>query len=133
MEAASERLAAIGFLLTGISHLLAPRAMVELFAGFAERGRPGSLMNAALHGASGVLIAAFHPVWTWPGVILTLIGWSLVVKAALYASFPDWGVRQLHRFAREDMIGRYRIGGVFALAVAAYAAWLSLGAPWPAA
>ena len=129
MEAAAERLAAIAFLLTGISHICAPRALIELFAGFGERGRAGRLMNAAVHGPIGAMLVAFHPVWSGPGIVLTLIGWSLVLKAALYVAFPDWGARQLARFATHEMTGRFRIAGVFALVVAAYAAWLSIGAP----
>ena len=131
MEAAVERLAAIGFLLTGISHLVAPRALVELFAGFGERGRPGSLMNAAVHLPIGMMLAAFHPVWSGPGIGLTLIGWSLVLKGTLYIAFPDWGVTQLRRFATEQRVGQFRIAGVVAIAIGLYAAWLSLGAPWP--
>ena len=131
MEAAAERLAAIAFLLTGISHICAPRALIELFAGFGERGRAGSLMNAAVHLPVGAMLAAFHPVWSGPGIVLTLIGWSLVLKSALYLAFPDWGARQLARFATHEMTGRFRIAGVIALVIAAYAAWLSLGARSP--
>ena len=129
MEAAAERLAAIAFLLTGISHICAPKALIELFAGFGERGRAGSLMNAAVHLPIGAAIAAFHPVWSGPGIVLTLIGWSLVLKSTLYLAFPDWGAHQLAKFATHAMTGRFRIAGVLALAIAAYAAWLSLGAP----
>ena len=129
MEAGTERLAAIAFLLTGISHICAPKALIELFAGFSERGRAGSLMNAAVHLPIGAMIAAFHPVWSGPAAVLTLIGWSLVLKAALYLAFPDWGVRQLRRFATADMVGRFRIAGVLAVVIAFYCAWLSVGAP----
>lgn len=130
MEAAVERFAAIGFLLTGISHLAAPRALVELFMGFAERGRPGSLMNAAVHLPIGIMVAAFHPVWSGPGIVLTLIGWSLVAKSTFYIAFPDWGVAQLRRFATLERVGHFRIAGVAAVLLGLYCAWLSVGAPW---
>jgi|GEM_PF-6901183 len=39
MEAAIERLAALAFLVTGLSHLLAPRAWVRFFERVAAQGR----------------------------------------------------------------------------------------------
>ena len=61
--------AAIGFLLTECPGLLAPRALVELFAGFAEQGRPGGLMKRPVHLPIGMIVAAFHPVWSGPGCV----------------------------------------------------------------
>lgn len=118
MGAAVERLAALAFLVTGLSHLLAPRAWVRLFATFAAQGEAAGIWNGLLHLPLGLVIAAFHPVWEGPGLAVTLIGWALVAKAAaqmalgrraggltIPAAMPD-SIRhppsRLHQCPKED-------------------------------
>ena len=62
MEQAVERLVAIAFLLTGLSHLFAPHAWVALFDRLRALGEPAGLVNALIHGPTGFLVLAFHPV-----------------------------------------------------------------------
>jgi len=123
MIEAAQVFAILVFGLTGLSHLLAPRVWADFFARAAADGERGSLTNAAIHLPLGLVIAAFHPVWTWPGIVLTLMGWSLVAKSALYMCFPRFGAAALARGGSHPA-SAYQAGGVFSLAVAAFVAWL---------
>jgi hypothetical protein len=62
VEQAVERLVAIAFLFTGVSHLFAPQAWVALFDRLRALGEPAGLVNALIHGPTGFLVLAFHPV-----------------------------------------------------------------------
>ena len=73
MEPAIERLAALAFIVTGLSHLLAPRAWVRFFERVAAQGEAAGIYNGLLHLPLGLVIAAFHPVWQGPGLVVTLI------------------------------------------------------------
>src|SRR3712207_32804 len=109
MEAAVERLAALVFIVTGLSHLLAPRAWVRLFGLFAAQGEAAGLLNGLLHLPLGLVIAAFHPVWQGPGLAVTLIGWALLAKAAAQLCFPALARRSLALVAGEGGEARLRL------------------------
>jgi uncharacterized protein YjeT (DUF2065 family) len=128
VEAAVERLAALVFLVTGLSHLLAPRAWVRLFAAFAAQGESAGLLNGLLHLPLGLAIAAFHPVWKGPGLAITLIGWALLAKATAQLSFPRLAERSLALAAGEGAEARLRLAGLVSLAVGSAIAWVAWGA-----
>lgn len=67
MEPAIERLAALAFLVTGLSHLLAPWAWVRFFERVEAQGEAAGIGNGLLHMPLGLIIAAFHPVWRGQG------------------------------------------------------------------
>lgn len=117
MEAAVERLAALVFLVVGLSHLLAPRAWVRLFAVFAAQGEAAGVLNGLLHLPLGLVIAAFHPVWEGPGLAVTLIGWALVAKAAAQMAWPGLAQRSLMMAAGERGVARCRIAGAAGVAI----------------
>lgn len=129
MELAVERLAALAFLLNGLSHLLAPRAWARLFERFAAQGESAGIWNGLFHLPLGLLIAAFHPVWEGPGLAVTLIGWALVAKAAAQLCFPALAQRSLALAAGEGAEARFRIAGAVSLAIGAAIGWIALGAP----
>ena len=80
METSVEKLVALSFLVTGLSHILQPRAWAEFFVLLREKGEVGSLLNGLLHFPMGALIVSFHNVWHgWP-LVVTLMGWSLVMR-----------------------------------------------------
>ncbi len=130
MEAAVERFAAIAFLLTSLSHIAAPRAWAEFFIRLAEQGRAGSLANGFVHIPIGIVVVAFHPVWSGPGIGLTLIGWALPLKSAIYFTFTDWGAAQLRRRVSLERAWEFRVAGIAAIPLGLYCLWLSMGAPW---
>ena len=43
----------------------------------------------------GSILAAFHPVWSGAGLVVTLLGWAQVAKGAAYFCFPEWGLRRM--------------------------------------
>jgi uncharacterized protein YjeT (DUF2065 family) len=126
MEAGIERLTALAFLITGLSHIAAPGAWARLFIALRERGDVGGLLNAYLHFPLGLLILAFHPVWSGRGLIVTLIGCALTFKGVLYLTWPKLALRSLAH-VREERAGRFRIAGVFALLLAGLCASVASG------
>lgn len=124
MEQAIERLTALALAVTGLSHLLAPRAWTLLFVQMRERGAAGGLLNAYIHAPLGWLIVAFHPVWSGPGLVVTLIGWALAIKGTLYFLWPGLARRSLAHIS-EERAGDFRIAGAFSLALGLAVAWIA--------
>ena len=102
MQQAIEVFAAINFLVIGLSHVVAHRAWAEFFTLLHRQGRPGAFANGFLSLFTGSLIVAFHNVWTGIPVVLTLIGWGMVLKAAVVFVMPDWGLRSIARVRKEN-------------------------------
>ena len=84
METSVEKLVAINFLVFGLSHLLQPRVWVQFFIMLREKGEVGSFLNGFVHFPLGAFIVAFHNVWHGIPMIVTIIGWGLVIKSTLY-------------------------------------------------
>ena len=127
METGVERLAALVLMLTCVSHIAAPRAWVRLFDGVRAQGEAAGLINAAIHLPLGLMIAAFHSVWSWPGVVVTLLGWALVLKGAVHLVFPSLAQRTLDLVAGEEGARRLRLGGIAFLPLALAVGWIALG------
>ena len=128
MEAGIERLAALAFVITGLSHIAAPRAWARFFIAMREQGEVAGLLNAYLHIPLGLLILAFHPVWSGPGLLVTLIGCALTLKGTLYFLWPALAVRSLAHVS-EERAGRFRVAGLFGLALGLVVGWIALGMP----
>jgi hypothetical protein len=116
MEIAVTRLAIICFFITGVSHIIQPRVWARFFMDMHSKGEVGSFHNALLHFPPGVLIASFHNVWHGLPVVLTLIGWGLVLKSFIYFTFPGHGVKMLARVSVERA-WEFIVAGVFALGI----------------
>jgi uncharacterized protein YjeT (DUF2065 family) len=127
MEAGVERLAAIVLILTCLSHIAAPGAWVRLFSAIRAQGEAAGLINAAIHLPLGLLIAALHPVWGWPSVIVTLAGWALVIKGTAHLVAPSLSQRTLKLVDAKDGVRCIRIGGIFMLPLGLAIGWISLG------
>ncbi len=102
MEQAIQTFAAINFLVIGLSHVVQHRAWAEFFILLHRQGRPGAFANGFLSLLMGTLIVAFHNVWSGIPVVLTVLGWSFVLKAAVVFVVPDWGLRSIGRVRREN-------------------------------
>lgn len=101
MERAIEIYAGIQFLIMGVSHLLQPRAWAKFFITLREQGRAGVFAHGFLSLLFGSLVVSFHEVWSgWP-VVLTLFGWSQVIKAGIAFVLPDVAMRSLQRVSME--------------------------------
>ena len=53
------------------------------------------MVNGMMALSFGALVVAFHNVWTWPAIIITLIGWGQVLKGVLHLCVPGVGERSL--------------------------------------
>ena len=123
MEQAIQLFAAVGFLVTGLSHVAQPKAWVGFFQALAARGTTGVFLEAFLLLNFGAIIVAFHNVWHGPAIVLTLIGWSQVLKGLVRFVAPQVALRVYQRVTPERA-WTFQAGGVFALLVSAFLWWL---------
>lgn len=114
MEVAVTKLAIICFMVIGASHILRPRVWARFFMDMHGKGEVGSFLNALLHFPMGVVIVSFHNVWSGLPILLTLIGWGLVLKSAIYFIFPGYGVKILARVSL-DRSWEFIFAGVFSI------------------
>jgi uncharacterized protein YjeT (DUF2065 family) len=125
METGIERLAALAFIITGLSHIAAPRAWARFFIDMRERGEIAGFLNAWIHIPLGLLIVAFHWIWSWPELLVTLIGCGLTLKGALYFLWPSLALRSMAHVS-EEKAWRFRVAGAAGLALGLLSAWISL-------
>ena len=116
MELAIERLAVLYFLIMSLSHILQPRAWAEFFTYLRQKGVVGVFITGFIHLPFGVLVAAFHNVWTGIPAILTVIGWGQVCKGTLYFLFPQVGMWSLSHVSVERA-KNFVIAGIVMLAI----------------
>jgi uncharacterized protein YjeT (DUF2065 family) len=117
METSVEKLVALFFLVTGLSHIFQPRVWVQFFITLREKGEVGSFLNGFVHFPLGAFIVAFHNVWHGIPMIVTIIGWGLVIKSTLYFVYPRHGVRMLGTISMERS-RHFVVAGVVSVAAA---------------
>lgn len=125
MEAGIERLAALAFIITGLSHIAAPSAWVRFFTNLRAAGGAAGLLNAYVHMPLGLLIVAFHPVWSGPALLVTLVGWALTLKGAIYFLWPRLAERSLAAVS-EERAWQFRLAGLAALLLGLAIGWIVL-------
>src|SRR5262245_56957183 len=102
--------------------MLQPRAWVEVFAALHRLGRPGAFANGGLSLVPGAVLVAVHPVWSGPAVVLTVLGWLMVLKGAICFLAPGVALRSMGKAAAGQ--GReFVVGGLVLLAVAGVLAY----------
>jgi len=116
MELAVTKLAVICFFVIGVSHIVQPRVWAQFFIDMHGKGEVGSFLNALLHFPIGVLIVSFHNVWSGLPIVLTLIGWGLVLKSSIYFISPSHGVKMSGRVSLERS-WEFIIAGVFSVGI----------------
>ena len=116
MELAVTMLAIICFFITGVSHIVQPRVWAQFFIDMHSKGEVGSFQNALLHFPLGALITSFHNVWHGLPIVLTLIGWGLVLKSFIYFTFPRHGVKMLARVSIERS-WEFIVAGAFSVGI----------------
>ena len=118
METSVEKLVALFFLVTGLSHIFQPRAWVQFFIMLRQKGEVGSFLNALVHFPLGAFIVAFHNVWHgFPAIVVTIIGWGLVIKSTIYFVFPRHGTRMLAVVSMERS-WQFVVAGAFSVVLA---------------
>ncbi len=121
MEQAVVVFALIHLVIMGVSHITAPHAWIDFFVKLREQGERGVFVVAFMSLGFGSIIAAFHQVWSgWP-LVLTLLGWAQVLKAAIYFIWPSFGLKKLERVSPERPRD-FLIAGVGLLVIAALVA-----------
>ncbi|MCP3915900.1 MAG: hypothetical protein GY711_10130 [bacterium] len=105
MEQSIRLLVTVSFLVIGISHMVQPRAWGEFFDLLRRHGRAGCFANAFLTFVPGVIIVAFHRVWSGLDVVFTVLGCLYVVKGAIYFWLPEVGLRSMARATAETSRG----------------------------
>lgn len=116
---AVELYALVHITVIGISHVVQPAAWVRFFQDLCTTGTTAAYANAFLSLFFGAIIVAFHNVWDGGAIVLTLLGWAQVLKAAIYFTVPELGVRSMRRVSIERL-WEFQIGGVLFLALAAW-------------
>lgn len=125
MERAAEWYAFVTCVVVGLSHVLQPRAWAETFAALHRLGRPGAFANGGLSLVPGAVFVSVHPVWSGPGVVLTVLGWLLVLKGTICLLAPTIALRGMGR-AGAGRGREFVAGGALLLVVAGvigYALW----------
>lgn len=117
METSVEKLTALYFLVFGLSHIAQPRAWVRFFIMLREKQEIGSLLNGFVHFPLGAFIVVFHNTWQGIAMIVTIIGWGLVLKSTIYLLYPRHGIRMLATVSMERS-WQFVVAGVMSVALA---------------
>ena len=106
---------AIAYFIVGLSHLIHPRLLTDHFRSVLARP-DGPFLIALYAGPLGLTIVLLHNVWVLGiPVIVTLVGWGMLIKAGAYLLCP--GV--VTRLAPEKIRGpkQFVAAGIACLAV----------------
>ena len=117
MERSVEILAIILFGVMGLSHLVQPKAWVSYFIRLRGLGDTGAFVDGFVNLALAGIIIAFHNVWSGSALLLTLVGWALLIKSLIRFCAPKFALRVMARVSLE----RYRefqVAGALLMGVA---------------
>ncbi len=117
MENAVQIFAVVHLAVIGLSHVAQPRAWAVFFVWLKERGEAGVFVTAFLSLGFGSVIVAFHNVWSGIPTILTILGWTQILKALIYFVWPSYGLRKLEKVSI-DRARLFVIPGIGLLVVA---------------
>jgi hypothetical protein len=125
MEHSIEWFMLVTSVIIGLSHVCYPGEWGAAFAAMHRAGRPGAFANGGLSLVMGAAIVAGHPVWSGPAVVVTVLGYLNIVKAAVCFLSPDRALQSMQRGSS----GRgFRAGGGVLLALSVwvgYCLWAS--------
>ena len=101
MERSVEVVAMILFGIIGFSHIVQPRAWVEFFILLRGNGEAGAFVDGFLNLPLGGVIVGFHNTWSGIPVVLTLVGWCLLIKGLIRFCAPKQALRMMARVSVE--------------------------------
>jgi NAD(P)-dependent dehydrogenase (short-subunit alcohol dehydrogenase family) len=127
VERAVEGFLAVCFFGVGLSHALQPLTWVEFFVWLRGIGRCGEFLEGLLTLNCGALVVAFHNAWLGLPLVITLLGWGMVVKGTVRLAAPGLGLRIYERITPERA-WHFRVAGAFALALSAFSGYLAVSA-----
>ena len=117
MERAIEIFAAVQCSILALSHIFQPHVWVDFFVWLRSKGHAGVFANGMLSLWFGGLIVAFHNVWEGLPIVLTLLGWSQVIKAFVAFVLPNLSMKGLTRVSHERA-SEFVYAGLFLLGLA---------------
>ena len=117
MERSVEILAIILFAVIGLSHLLQPKAWVGFFVLLRGKGEAGVFVDGFLNLQLAGIVIAFHNVWSGIPMLLTLLGWALLVKSLIRFCVPKIGLKMMERVS-EERAWEFQAAGAGLLGVA---------------
>ena len=117
MARSVEVLAVILFGVTGLSHVLQPKAWVEFFILLREKGAAGAFVDGFLNLQLGAFIVAFHDAWSGIPAVLTLVGWALLFKGLIRFCAPKHALRMMDRVSVERP-WEFQVAGAFLVILA---------------
>jgi hypothetical protein len=101
MERSVEVFAVVLFTVIGLSHILQPKAWVAFFILLRDKGSPGAFVDGLLNLPLAAIIIGFHNSWSGIPVVLTLVGWALLIKSVIRLCVPRMAVRIMGRVSIE--------------------------------
>lgn len=116
-----ELLVALQATIIAISHIVQPRAWVDFFVWLRGFGHAGVFANGFLTLWFGTIIVVFHPVWSGPEIVVTLLGWGQVVKAGIAFIAPQVSMIGFNRVSPERQ--HEFVGAGFALLAISGVCW----------
>ncbi len=111
MERSVEVLAVILFGILGLSHILRPRAWAEFFILIRGKGEAGAFVDGFLNLPLGGIIVGFHHSWSGIPLVLTLVGWGLLIKSLIRFCAPKHALRMMARVSVERS-WEFQVAGV---------------------
>lgn len=101
MERSVEVFAIILFGVLGLSHILQPKAWAEFFILLRSQGEAGAFVDGLVNLPLAGVIIGFHNIWSGIPVVLTLVGWGLLIKSLIRFCAPKLGLRVMARVSVE--------------------------------
>jgi hypothetical protein len=112
------------FLLLGLSHLLQPRLWVRFFEVVRATGVAGAII-AMYTLPPGLVLIVGHNIWVWGwALFLTVAGWLMTIKSAIYLVMPSAAERMLERHVTKSTLS-FRIVGALMTVVGGVLTWQS--------
>jgi len=110
MEICVEVFVTVHCLIIGLSHVVQPRAWIDLMIWLREREAKGVFCLGFLYLWTGSLIVSFHWIWSGLAAVLTVLGIVCLIKAAVCFLVPSLQLRSLARVSH-DRPRDFQIGG----------------------
>ena len=101
MERSVEVFAIILFGVLGLSHILQPKAWAEFFILLRGKGEAGAFVDGLVNLPLAGVIIGFHNTWSGIPIVLTLVGWGLLIKGLIRFCAPKLGLRMMARVSVE--------------------------------
>jgi hypothetical protein len=98
----------------GLSHILQPKAWVKCYILLRDNQEAGAILDGILHLPMAGVIIAFHNVGSGIPVVLTLLGWAILIKCGIRLCLPTQSLRMMARVSLERS-AEFQVAGTMLL------------------